>query len=99
MAPPLTEAQLLTCVRKAARVYGVLCYHTHDSRRSEAGFPDLVLVGRRVLFRELKARNGRLSGWQKDWMRQLREADADVAVWRPGDWPELICGELRALGR
>ena len=99
MAPPLTEAQLLTCVREAARVYGVLCYHTHDSRRSEPGFPDLVLVGHRVVFRELKSHRGRLSAEQKAWYKALHGGGADVAVWRPGDWPELICGELRAIGR
>ena len=97
MAPPLTEAELLICVREAAGVYGIRCYHTHDSRRSEPGFPDVVLVGAGVLFRELKTRNGKLSLEQRQWLRALQAAGQDAEVWRPGDWPDGICGELRGI--
>lgn len=94
MAPPLTEAQLLGCVRAAVSHYGIRCYHTHDSRRSEPGFPDLVLVGTRVMFRELKTRNGKLTLEQRAWIRALQAAAQDAGVWRPQDWPDGICNEL-----
>jgi len=43
--PRLTEAQLFELIRETCKWKHILCYHTHDSRRSGAGFPDLVLVG------------------------------------------------------
>lgn len=53
------------------------------------GFPDLVLVKDRVLFRELKTDRGRLSEAQHEWMAVLEGAGADVDVWRPSDWARI----------
>ena len=61
-------------------------YHTHDSRRSPAGFPDLVLVRDRVIYAELKTDKGRLTTNQLAWQRILAAAGAEVYVWRPRDW-------------
>ena len=44
-----------------ARTLGWRVYHTYDSRRSQPGFPDLVLVRERILFLELKSETGKLS--------------------------------------
>ena len=66
-----------------ARSRGWRVYHTYDSRRSEPGFPDLVLVRNEVLYRELKAEKGRLTDAQKAWGESLTEAGANYAVWRP----------------
>lgn len=66
-----------------------LIYHTHDSRRSQPGFPDLVLVNprtRRILFRELKSAKGRISPEQKQWGQGLKDAGADFEFWYPKDW-------------
>src|SRR5688572_19177552 len=41
-----TERAFQAQVVKYARLMGWTAYHTHDSRRSQAGFPDLVLVRR-----------------------------------------------------
>ena len=83
----MTEKELLACVRELARLAGWLCYHTHDSRRSEPGFPDVVLVrGGRVLFRELKVGRNHVTPTQARWLDRLREAGADAAVWRDTDW-------------
>ncbi len=38
------------------KTLGYRCYHTHDSRRSQPGFPDLVAVRDRVIYLELKPR-------------------------------------------
>ena len=70
----MSEADLERQVRGIARDLRVLVYHTFDSRRSEPGFPDLVCVGRGVLYRELKRENGRLTTAQKCWLAALTEA-------------------------
>lgn len=51
-----------------------------------AGWPDLVLVRDRVLYRELKSARGTLSVGQQDWLHALKLAGQDVDVWRPDDW-------------
>ena len=55
----MTESQFQSAVIELAKLNGYrLIYHTHDSRRSVPGFPDLVLVSehrQRALFRELNA--------------------------------------------
>ena len=85
----MTEAELQTNVRHAAKVGGWLAYHTNDSRRSDKGFPDLVLVHPllgRLLFVELKSEKGKLRPEQQHWVRALDFANQDVYVWRPEHW-------------
>lgn len=82
----MTEAQLLQAVRDVAKLRGWLAYHTHDSRRSEPGFPDLVLVHPRtgdLVVAELKATKGRVSHAQQAWIDALAAAGITVHVWRP----------------
>lgn len=96
----MSEAELQQLVLDVASAYGVLAYHTHDSRRSQPGFPDLVLVGSTgVLYVELKSTKGRLSPMQIYWLNALHEAGQRAQVWRPADWPTTIVDELKALGR
>ncbi len=93
----MTERELQQLIREACAVFRLLCYHTHDSRRSEPGFPDLVVVGSRCLFRELKTTRGRLTTAQTTWLTALAAASVDAAVWRPADWPEPILTQLRSI--
>ncbi len=81
------QAQILDL----ARLAGFLVYHTHDSRRSAPGFPDLVLVRPPVvLFVELKSESGKLRPEQKAWLDALRACESvEAYLWRPGDWPEI----------
>lgn len=61
-------------------------YHTFDSRRSDTGFPDLVLVSpqrKRVVYLELKREKGKVSERQAEWIRDLHRAGAEVYVARP----------------
>lgn len=96
----MREDALQQLVMDAAKAHGLLAYHTHDSRRSNPGWPDVVLVGARgVLFRELKAEQGRVSPMQKFWLQALDLAGANSGIWRPEDWPTRIVREMRALGR
>ena len=101
----MTEAELLYAVTSGSRKQPGLCarlgvrwYHAYDSRRSVPGWPDLVIVGREVLFRELKSDAGTLRPEQQQWRDTLRAAGADWAVWRPSDLTSgRIETELRAL--
>jgi hypothetical protein len=83
----MSEAKLESQVRLAVLARGGLYYHTHDSRRSDPGFPDCVIViDGRILWRELKDQKGKLSAKQVEWGEALTAAGQDWAVWRPFDW-------------
>ncbi len=81
----MTEAELMSQVIALAKLRGWSCYHTHLSIRSEPGFPDLVLVRNRVMFRELKSARGKVSHAQQRWLDMLKAAGADADVWFPAD--------------
>jgi hypothetical protein len=90
--PPQTEKEFMGQVVALARLRGWLVYHTHDSRRSPAGFPDLVLVrprDGRLVFAELKTDRGCLRPAQVLWLEALRQTAAEVYVWRPAQWDEI----------
>jgi hypothetical protein len=94
VARPIAEKELLANVRKLASLCGWLVYHTHDSRRSEGGFPDLVMVRMsQCLFVELKSERGKLSDEQQQWIDWLSDSNPQgrVLVWRPSDW---LSGEI-----
>ena len=83
----MSEEDLQQAVIDLAETLGWLCYHTHDSRRSQPGFPDLVMVrAPRILFAELKADKGVITNEQHQWMLALRETPAEVHLWRPEHW-------------
>lgn len=75
-------------VTKLARLAGWKVYHTHDSRRSAPGFPDLCMVKPpHVVFVELKRDGGKLSEAQEDWLAMLGKCDhVHSFVWRPEMW-------------
>jgi hypothetical protein len=86
--PHLTEKAFQAQVLGIADLYGWLAYHTHDSRRSEKGWPDLALAhptARRFLVRELKTARGKVSPEQEAWLAALGAAGVDAGVWRPAD--------------
>lgn len=93
----LTEAQFSAQVIRLAKLLGYAAYHTHDSRRSAKGFPDLVLVrpaangqSGRVIFAELKGTRTRVTDEQRAWIRALQEAGAEAYIWRyPRDVPAI----------
>lgn len=93
LAKKLTEDQLSTHVANLARMMGWRGYHTHDSRRSAAGFPDWVFArGGHIIFAELKTEKGQLTAAQEAWASDLWEAailqfpKVRMCVWRPSDW-------------
>ncbi|MHB8312380.1 MAG: VRR-NUC domain-containing protein [Candidatus Dormibacteria bacterium] len=98
IASRISEADLLRSVVHLAHCHGWLSYHTWNSRKSAAGFPDLVMVrSRRLIFVELKSQSGKLTAQQQVWADGLGRAEVEGSVdyytWRPGD---LISGVIEA---
>jgi uncharacterized protein YfaT (DUF1175 family) len=88
--PKLTERQFQARVVTYARIMGWRCYHQFDSRRSEAGWPDLVLIRRpRVVFVEVKAQRTPITTAQRECLGLLRSCAQEAYVVRPSDWPAL----------
>jgi hypothetical protein len=95
----VTEDHFLRRLRTLAKGLGFLTYHTHDSRRSEPGFPDLILAktgarGKpgRLLMVELKTNTGKLSKDQQTWLSILAHTvpGIEVYAWRPRDWAQIV---------
>lgn len=91
MDSAMTEREWQAQVREYAEARLWICYHTHDSRRSDPGFPDLLMVRRtRVVAAELKRETGRVSQEQALWLdRLLGTGKVEVFVWRPSDWEKV----------
>lgn len=92
LAAAMSERELDNSIRSLAAGLGLKRYATHDSRKSPAGFPDLVLAGPGgVLFRELKTERGRHTNAQLEWLLALSDAKSDADTWRPSD---LLSGRI-----
>jgi VRR-NUC domain-containing protein len=88
------EKALLAEVRRLAKAHGWVCYHTHDSRHSDSGFPDLVLARTatatspgRLIFAELKRAKTKTTQAQDTWLSVLAHTipGVEVYLWRPAD--------------
>jgi len=96
----MSEAELQRLVAELCDRLGLAHYHTFDSRRSEPGWPDSVIVGTEILFRELKSRDGVLTPAQRRWGSRIERAGGDWSVWRPQDWSNMtILNQLMAIKR
>lgn len=86
--PPQTERSFMAQVVQYAELMGWRVYHPFDSRRSAAGFPDIVAVRRpRVIWAELKSERGRLTADQVAWLTELRACGQEAYWWKPSMWP------------
>lgn len=81
----MTEKEFMALVVEMARALGWRVYHTHDSRRSAPGFPDLCLVRDRIVYLELKTATGKVSHDQADWIAAITAAGGTALVVRPTD--------------
>jgi hypothetical protein len=83
----MSEKQLTQAVVDCARRLGWLCYHTHDSRRSAPGFPDVVLIrGRRMIVAELKVGKNKATAAQLAWLGAFEDCGVPAYLWREDDW-------------
>jgi hypothetical protein len=73
-------------------------FHAYDMRRSDAGWPDLVLCRPpELIFAELKTDGGRLTPAQQGWLGRLAASGQEVYVWRPRDFEEVYARLRRAI--
>lgn len=86
-----SEAAFQRQIENLAGFYGWhLQYHTFDSRRSHAGWPDLVLCRPpEILFLELKAEKTRVRPEQLEWIEALTACGLEAGIFRPTDFDEL----------
>jgi hypothetical protein len=96
----VTETELQRLVAELCGRLGLMHYHTYDSRRCEPGFPDSVIVGTVILYRELKSRDGKLTPEQRRWGSRIERAGGNWSTWRPIDWRNgVIENQLLAIRR
>lgn len=93
----MKESELQAAIIEMAHYSGWLVYHTHDSRRSNPGFPDLVMVHPKhkiTVFAELKSATGRLSPEQQLWADALHTVcnlqTLRYFLWRPEDLDDAL---------
>lgn len=91
MKPATSEKSFQSQILELARLAGWRTYHTFDSRRSAAGFPDLCLVRPPlVFFVELKSESGKLRPEQREWLEVLGRCErTEARLWRPRDFEEI----------
>ena len=93
---PLTEKAFLQTVREHVSALGYLEYHTHDSRHSTEGFPDIVaLRGKRGVVLELKIHpvtqeRGRPTPEQRKWLEAFDAVGLESYVVRPDTLDGLV---------
>lgn len=92
-ARQMSEQQLQRAVIDACDTLGLLVFHVTDSRAAKVrrGWPDLAIVGKRLLIRELKTETGRVRPEQHLWISRLVRAGVDAGIWRPSS---LLSGEI-----
>lgn len=101
VAATMSEDDLMGHIATLCKDLGLLAYHTHNSRRSKAGYPDWTIAAPGgVLFRECKDEKRKPTAEQSTWLATLQAAGYDADLWRPRD---LVSGrigqELVALAR
>lgn len=89
--PPLSEADWTRQVTDLARLRGWWAYHTHESRRSEKGWPDWTFVRPpRIVFVELKTETGRVTPEQGDVLHMLQHCPGvEAHLFRPSHFPAV----------
>jgi hypothetical protein len=81
----IRESDLQQAITDLCAILGIDVFHVRNSRGMAPGWPDLAIIGTRVIYRELKTEAGSLSADQRRVGARLTAAGADWAVWRPHD--------------
>lgn len=86
----MDEATWQAQVLELAGLSGWTHFHPYNMRRSDPGWPDLVLCRPpELIFVELKTDRGRVRPEQTVWLERLEACGAEVYIWRPRDFDEV----------
>ena len=86
----ISEREWQQTVEGLLTLYGWRWYHTHDSRRSVAGFPDIFATkGVRAIALELKSEAGKPTAAQSAWLDALEATGIWCHVVYPSGRREL----------
>lgn len=81
------EIEVQNQIIAVVKTLGYLTYHTHDSRRSEKGFPDLCIVGfGKLMFIEFKAGKNTVTKEQQQWLDEFQIAGVDARLYHVDTW-------------
>jgi hypothetical protein len=97
--PGLTEKQLERAIVEMARFFGWIVFHARPAQTQKGwrtpvaydgkGYPDLTLVGPRVVFAEIKALpSGKLSAEQVVWRDRIHAAGGEWYLWTSKEWQD-----------
>ena len=102
----ISEKDFMQQVIDAARYLGWKVFHTHDSRKSEPGYPDLTMIRNGFLiFAELKREGKKLTDEQEMWKFSIEGVETramqvdkrgremypvEYYVWHPSDFEEIM---------
>ena len=83
----ISEVNFQSQIVKLAKLRGWKVYHTYDSRKSQEGFPDLILIrDERIIAAELKTRKKTTTTEQREWLNAFVDV-AETVLWRPDAAP------------
>lgn len=88
-----SEAEFQSQLRSLALGSGWDYYHTHNSRRSDVGFPDTVLIREvdpLLVVAELKVHPNKPTKAQERWLKLFNLCGVPTYLWYPEDWPEIV---------
>jgi hypothetical protein len=88
-AADVDEAAFQAAVNDLFRKSGWTVYHTHNSKRSDKGFPDTWAAKGRIIYAELKTEQGKLTPDQLRYRDAIRAAGGEWYCWRPSDWDQI----------
>ena len=93
-----SEKDFQQWVSDHASVKGWLVYHTHDSRRSAKGFPDLVMARKgKVIFAELKRGGKKPTKAQWEWLNTISEGDVPTPYLEAYFWTPYNKEDIRRI--
>jgi hypothetical protein len=86
----ISEKEFQRAVTDLMKRHGWKYHHQTISRKSAAGWPDLVACRERIIFVELKTETGTLEAEQANWRDRIIAAGGEWYCFRPSDWAKIV---------